>query len=85
LIVPLQVIDNMFHWEARGVNGVVNGTAFMGGDWLPPRGARENPLTKPAPYSALSLIPLGRKSKRHTWARPSLLTQIKVVTLKDLS
>ncbi|GAG82602.1 unnamed protein product [marine sediment metagenome] len=32
LRVCYQVVDNMFRWEARGVTGVVKGTAFMGGD-----------------------------------------------------
>jgi len=31
LRVCYQVIDNMFRWEARGVTGLVKGTAFMGG------------------------------------------------------
>ena len=29
--VCFQVIDNMFRWEARGVSGIIKGTAFMGG------------------------------------------------------
>jgi len=32
LRVCFQVIDNMFRWEARGVSGLVKGTAFMGGE-----------------------------------------------------
>jgi len=32
LRVCYQVIDNMLRWEARGVTGVVKGTAFMGGE-----------------------------------------------------
>jgi DnaJ-domain-containing protein 1 len=32
LRVCYQVIDNMFRWEARGVTGLVRGTAFMGGE-----------------------------------------------------
>ena len=32
LRVCYQVIDNIFRWEARGVSGLVKGTAFMGGD-----------------------------------------------------
>jgi len=32
LRVCYQVIDNLFRWEARGVTGLVKGTAFMGGD-----------------------------------------------------
>ena len=32
LRVCYQVIDNMFRWEARGVSGLVKGTAFMGGE-----------------------------------------------------
>jgi len=32
LRVCYQVIDNLFRWEARGVSGLVKGTAFMGGD-----------------------------------------------------
>lgn len=32
LRVCFQVVDNMFRWEARGVTGVVKGTAFMGGE-----------------------------------------------------
>ena len=32
LRVCYQVIDNMFRWEARGVTGLVKGTAFMGGE-----------------------------------------------------
>ncbi|MBA7625927.1 Co-chaperone protein DjlA [subsurface metagenome] len=32
LRVCYQVIDNMFRWEARGVSGIVKGTAFMGGE-----------------------------------------------------
>lgn len=32
LRVCFQVIDNMFRWEARGVTGLVKGTAFMGGE-----------------------------------------------------
>ena len=35
LRVCFQVIDNMFRWEARGVSGLVKGTAFMGGDLIP--------------------------------------------------
>jgi hypothetical protein len=31
LRVCYQVIDYMFRWEARGVTGIVRGTAFMGG------------------------------------------------------
>ena len=34
LRVCYQVIDNMFRWEARGVTGIVKGTAFMGGQEL---------------------------------------------------
>jgi len=30
--VCFQVIDNMLRWEARGVTGLIKGTAFMGGD-----------------------------------------------------
>lgn len=30
--VCYQVIDYMFRWEARGVSGLVKGTAFMGGE-----------------------------------------------------
>lgn len=30
--VCYQVIDYMFRWEARGVTGLVRGTAFMGGE-----------------------------------------------------
>lgn len=32
LRVCYQVVDNMFRWEARGVTGLVKGTAFMGGE-----------------------------------------------------
>ncbi len=32
LRVCYQVMDNMFRWEARGVTGLVKGTAFMGGE-----------------------------------------------------
>ncbi|MBA7593735.1 hypothetical protein ES703_00666 [subsurface metagenome] len=32
LRVCYQVIDNMLRWEARGVTGLIKGTAFMGGD-----------------------------------------------------
>lgn len=32
LRVCYQVIDNMFRWEARGVTGLIRGTAFMGGE-----------------------------------------------------
>ncbi len=38
LRVCYQVIDNMFRWEARGVGGVVKGTAFMGGELVTTRG-----------------------------------------------
>ena len=38
LRVCYQVIDNMFRWEARGVGGVVKGTAFMGGELVATRG-----------------------------------------------
>jgi len=34
LRVCFQVIDNMFRWEARGVSGLVKGTAFMGGELI---------------------------------------------------
>ena len=34
LRVCFQVVDNMFRWEARGVTGIVKGTAFMGGQDL---------------------------------------------------
>ncbi len=38
-----QVIDNMFRWEARGVSGLVTGTAFMGGELVTTeRGGRES-------------------------------------------
>jgi len=38
-----QVIDNMFRWEARGVGGVVKGTAFMGGELVTTKmGERES-------------------------------------------
>jgi len=43
LRVCYQVIDNMFRWEARGVGGVVKGTAFMGGELVTTeRGGRES-------------------------------------------
>ncbi|MBA7661243.1 hypothetical protein ES703_69258 [subsurface metagenome] len=32
LRVCYQVIDNMLRWEARGVTGLIKGTAFMGGE-----------------------------------------------------
>jgi len=38
LRVCYQVIDNMFRWEARGVTGVVKGTAFMGGELVTTKG-----------------------------------------------
>jgi hypothetical protein len=38
LRVCYQVIDNMFRWEARGVGGVVKGTAFMGGELVVTKG-----------------------------------------------
>jgi len=40
LRVCYQVVDNMFRWEARGVSGLVKGTAFMGGELVPTQ-ARE--------------------------------------------
>ena len=43
LRVCYQVIDNMFRWEARGVSGLVKGTAFMGGELVTTeRGGRES-------------------------------------------
>ncbi|MBA7610208.1 Co-chaperone protein DjlA [subsurface metagenome] len=43
LRVCYQVIDNMFRWEARGVSGLVKGTAFMGGELVATeRGQRES-------------------------------------------
>jgi len=43
LRVCYQVIDNMFRWEARGVSGLVKGTAFMGGNLVATgRGERES-------------------------------------------
>jgi len=45
LRVCYQVIDNMFRWEARGVTGLVKGTAFMGGELVATgtgRGERES-------------------------------------------
>lgn len=39
LRVCYQVVDNMFRWEARGVTGVIRGTAFMGGDLVATAGA----------------------------------------------
>ena len=38
LRVCYQVVDNMFRWEARGVTGVVKGTAFMGGELVTTKG-----------------------------------------------
>jgi hypothetical protein len=38
LRVCYQVIDNMFRWEARGVGGIVKGTAFMGGELVATKG-----------------------------------------------
>jgi len=38
LRVCYQVIDNLFRWEARGVSGLVKGTAFMGGELVPTEG-----------------------------------------------
>jgi len=38
LRVCYQVIDNIFRWEARGVTGVVKGTAFMGGELVTTKG-----------------------------------------------
>lgn len=38
LRVCYQVIDNMFRWEARGVGGMVEGTAFMGGELVATKG-----------------------------------------------
>ena len=40
LRVCYQVIDNMFRWEARGVTGLVKGTAFMGGDLVTTEGSK---------------------------------------------
>jgi len=40
LRVCYQVIDNMFRWEARGVSGLVKGTAFMGGDLVAVEGGK---------------------------------------------
>jgi len=40
LRVCYQVIDNMFRWEARGVSGLVKGTAFMGGDLVTTEGGK---------------------------------------------
>lgn len=43
LRVCYQVIDNMFRWEARGVGGIVKGTAFMGGELVATKmGERES-------------------------------------------
>lgn len=38
LRVCYQVIDNMFRWEARGVGGIVKGTAFMGAELVATKG-----------------------------------------------
>lgn len=38
LRVCFQVIDNMFRWEARGVSGLIKGTAFMGGALVTTKG-----------------------------------------------
>jgi len=43
LRVCYQVIDNMFRWEARGVGGIVKGTAFIGSELVATkRGERES-------------------------------------------
>ena len=43
LRVCYQVIDNMLRWEARGVTGLIKGTAFMGGAVVATHGGeREN-------------------------------------------
>jgi len=38
LRVCYQVIDNMFRWEARGVGGIVKGTAFIGSELVATKG-----------------------------------------------
>ncbi|MBA7527743.1 hypothetical protein ES705_19921 [subsurface metagenome] len=38
--VCYQVIDNMFRWEARGVGGIVKGTAFMGAELVATKGGQ---------------------------------------------
>ena len=38
LRVCYQVIDNFFRWEARGVTGLVQGTAFLGGALVTTKG-----------------------------------------------
>ena len=41
LRVCYQVIDNMFRWEARGVSGLVKGTAFMSGGLVATEGGEK--------------------------------------------